>query len=82
MWLAGSMTTRGDMPFNRVLLVSFLLVLIGAVLPFLIVLGVVPSTFFLNFLSYGLSTIGIFLAVIGVALYVGKERKKDDWHDR
>ena len=72
------------MPFNRLIGVGFILVVIGAVLPFLIVLHYVPSTFLLNFLAYTTSTVGIFMAVLGVALYVGKERKKqrgDDWHD-
>ena len=75
------------MPFNRLIAVGLVLVIIGAVLPFLIVLRYVPSTFTLNFLAYGLSTTGIFLAVIGVAMHVGKVRKKsrddyDDYDDR
>ncbi len=76
------------MPFNRYVAVGFVLVLIGAVLPFLIVLRYLPSTFTLNFLAYGASTVGIFLAVIGVAMHVGKVRKSksrdeyDDYEDR
>ncbi|HOU24922.1 MAG TPA: hypothetical protein PLN42_11865 [Anaerolineae bacterium] len=73
------------MPFNRLLVVGFFLVVIGAVLPFLIVLHYVPSTFLLNILAYMASTVGIFLAVLGVALHVGKARKRqqdDDWYDR
>ncbi len=73
------------MPFNRLIGMGFILVVIGAVLPFLIVLRYVPSTFFLNFLAYITSTAGIFLAVLGVALHVGKVRKKqqnDDWSER
>ncbi len=52
-------------------------------MPFLIVMRVLPSTFLLNFFAYGISTVGIFLGVIGVAIHVGKERKKskDDWYD-
>ncbi len=72
------------MPFNRYVAVGFILVVIGAVLPFLIVLRYVPSTFTLNFLAYGTSTVGIFLAVIGVAMHVGKVRgskKDDEWHE-
>ncbi len=63
------------MPFNRLIAVGLVCVVIGAVLPFLIVLRYVPSTFTLNFLAYGLSTAGIFMAVIGVAMHVGKVRK-------
>jgi cell division protein FtsW (lipid II flippase) len=71
------------MPFNRFVAVGFVLVVIGAVLPFLIVLRYVPSTFTLNFLAYGTSTVGIFLAVIGVAMHVGSARKnkRDEWDD-
>lgn len=73
------------MPFNRLIAIGFVLVVIGAVLPFIIILHYVPSTFLLNFLAYTSSTAGIFLAVLGVALHVGKVRSKqhdDDWHDR
>jgi hypothetical protein len=71
------------MPINRLIVVGFILVVIGAVLPFLIVLRVLPSTFLLNILAYAASTIGIFLGVIGVAMYVGESRRKnrDEWHD-
>ena len=64
------------MPFNRLIAVGLVLVIIGAVLPFLIVLRYLPSTFTLNFLAYGASTVGIFLAVIGVAMHGGDVRNK------
>ena len=69
---------------NRYIVIGFFCVLIGAVLPFLIVLRILPSTFFLNFLAYGASTVGLMLGVIGVAMYVGDERRKrgDDWRRR
>lgn len=72
------------MPVNRFILIGFVMVVVGAVLPFLIVMRILPSTFLLNFLSYGTSTVGIFLAVIGVAMYVGEKRRKDkdEWDDR
>ena len=68
---------------NRFVVIGFLLVLAGAVLPFLMVLEILPSTFFLNFLAFGASTAGIFLGVIGVATHVGENRRKnrDDWRD-
>ena len=36
-----------------------------------------------SFLAYGTSTVGIFLAVIGVAMHVGNTRKskRDEWDD-
>lgn len=77
------MTANTTMLTNRLVVIGFFCVLAGAVLPFLIVLDLLPSTFFLNFLAYGLSTGGLFLGVIGVATYVGEKRSKrrDDWQD-
>jgi hypothetical protein len=54
----------------RYLLVAalFLLVL-GFILPFLMILKVIPSTFFLNFLAFTSSVIGLFIGFIGIAVY-------------
>lgn len=67
------------MYFRRLIIIGFFLVLFGAVLPFLIVLGYVESTFFLNFLAFGASVAGLFLGVLGMASYVGiKRRERED----
>lgn len=64
----------------RLLVIGFFLVVAGAVLPFLIVIGILPSTFFLNFFAYGASITGIFLGVIGAASYARIQRdREDDW---
>ena len=55
---------------------AFFLMVAGVVLPLLMVIHVVESTFFLNFLSYTVSLIGIFLGTIGVALYSSRRRRK------
>jgi hypothetical protein len=57
------------------LLIGFLLVLAGAVIPWLIVLQVIPSTFALNFLSFGASVLGLMLGIAGVAYYASQRRK-------
>ena len=44
--------------------------LLGIALPFLILIRVLESTFFLNFFSWGASVAGLFLGVIGVATWV------------
>ena len=49
--------------------VGFLLSLTGVILPFLMVIHLIPSTFFLNFFSYGVSLTGLFLGVIGASQY-------------
>ena len=46
------------------------LMLLGIALPFLILIKVLESTFFLNFFAYAASVSGLFLGVIGVATWV------------
>jgi hypothetical protein len=60
----------------KMILIGFVLVVLGVVLPFLMVDQVLKSTFFLNFFSYGASLVGLFLGVIGSAYYVREKRKK------
>ena len=50
------------------------LMLLGVVLPFLMVIQVLESTFFLNFLSWGASVAGLAFGTIGFAMY-SKGRK-------
>lgn len=57
------------------IVIGFLLVLTGAVLPLLMVLHLIPSTFFLNFLSYSASVSGLFLGILGGALYARAARR-------
>lgn len=61
------------------ILIGFVLVTAGMVFPFLMVMQIVESTFLLNFLSFAASVAGLFLGLIGGALYVRmsqKEKKK------
>jgi len=55
---------------GRLIFIGFLLVLLGVVLPFLMVMKVIESTFFLNFFSFIISLIGVVIGVIGSAYYV------------
>ena len=58
---------------RTMLVVGFLLIFLGGVvLPFLMVLHIIESTFFLVFLSFTSSTIGLFLGLIGAAEFVRK----------
>ena len=63
---------------RTLILIAFLLLVFGAVAPFLTVIGVLASTFLLNFVAYFASIIGLFLGVIGVTLYVGETRRRND----
>ena len=48
--------------------VGLIFLLIGWLIPVLIILYVIPSTLFLNFLGWGLSVSGLFLGFIGAAM--------------
>lgn len=63
---------------GRLIALAIFLLLFGFVMPFLIVLEVVKSTFFLNFLSFGASVLGLYLGVTGIVAYRGKEQKNHD----
>ena len=58
----------------KIIVMGFFLVLFGAVAPFLMVMRIVESSLILSFLSYGASMVGLFLGLIGAALYVRSHR--------
>jgi hypothetical protein len=60
---------------RSIILIGFVLVVLGFVLPFLMVAKVIESTFFLNFFSFAASISGLLLGVIGSALYVRNHRR-------
>jgi hypothetical protein len=51
------------------LILGVLMMLMGIILPFLMVIQVLESTFLLNFFSWGLSVVGLALGTIGFAMY-------------
>ncbi len=69
-------TVRGE----YLVVIGFVMVLLGAILPFLIVMKIIPSTIFLNFLSYFLSVGGLFTGIIGLAYIVRFRRPKNRDH--
>lgn len=68
---------------NRIMVVAVGMMLFGCIMPFLMTLRVVESTFFMNFLSFTLSTLGLFLGIVAIAVHRGRHKKKDenDWHE-
>ena len=52
-----------------------ILMLLGIALPFLMVIQMLKSTFFLNFFSWGASVAGLALGTIGFALW-SKDRRE------
>jgi len=53
----------------HIFLLSVLLQVAGCGLPFLMVIHVLESTFFLNFFSWSASVSGLFLVVMAIANY-------------
>ncbi|MBI5297584.1 MAG: hypothetical protein HY869_19055 [Chloroflexi bacterium] len=51
------------------------LVFLGWLLPLLMVIHVLESTFFLNFFSWGASVTGLFLGLLGSAGFVRDRRR-------
>jgi len=56
--------------------VGFLLLLIGFGLPMLMLLQIVESTFFLNFLSYVASLVGLIMGMLGAMSIVARNRNR------
>ena len=63
------------MPPWSLIALGFLLSMMGVALPFLMLIHLIPSTFFLNFFSFTASMVGLMLGIIGVAMYVQHHRK-------
>ena len=57
------------------ILIGFLLSILGSALPFLMILHLIPSTFFLNFLAFGCMIAGLSLGIVGTATYMRERRK-------
>lgn len=57
------------------ILMGLLLSLMGVAFPALMVIHVLPSTFFLNFFSFTASMSGLILGILGAARYIGARRK-------
>ncbi len=54
---------------------GIVLMLLGVILPFLMVIHMLASTFFLNFFSWGASVAGLAFGTIGFATYT-RNRKE------
>jgi len=61
-------------PWNLIL-IGFFLSVLGIALPFLMLMHIFPSTFFLNFFAFTASMTGLILGIIGASIYVQKHRK-------
>ena len=61
---------------KQMLIIAVILLVLGVVLPFLMVMDVLESTFFLNFFSYACQVSGLVLGMIGTFSLVKINRDK------
>lgn len=59
----------------RLIVIGFFLVLFGFVGPLLMVAGIVEASFLFSFLSHAASVSGLFLGVIGAAMYTAARKE-------
>jgi len=59
---------------KALLIIGFSLILAGVLLPFLMVIHILESTFFLNFFSFAAQVTGLFLGFIGSVMYIRVNR--------
>jgi hypothetical protein len=62
--------------------VAIVLLLFGVVMPFLMASHLIESTLFLNFLSFFLSVLGLYLGLIGISGARIIQKHKDDQKNR
>jgi len=56
------------------IILGLFFMLLGMILPFLMVIRMLQSTFFLNFFAWGISVAGLVFGMVGVARYSGGKR--------
>jgi len=60
----------------RMLIIGGIFVVASVVLPLLMVVKVLESTYFLNFFSYIIGLVGTFMGIAGASMYVKYNRRK------
>lgn len=63
---------------TKMILIGFVLLVIGFVLPFAMVMRALESTLLLNFLAYLSSVVGLVLGLLGLILREGSRRRDRD----
>ncbi|MCS6993443.1 MAG: hypothetical protein N2117_09300 [Anaerolineales bacterium] len=57
---------------------AVVMLLLGFILPFSMMIGVLPSTFLLNFFSFAVSVAGLFTGIIALSMLVSNYRNRRD----
>ena len=56
--------------------VGFVLLVIGWVLPVLMIMQILESTFLLNLIAYSTSFLGLMIGIVGSVMYLSRHRHK------
>jgi hypothetical protein len=66
-----------------VMIIAFFMLLGGIIVPFLMMLNMLESTFLLNFIAYFLSMGGLIMGVIGVSMHwqPSSRDREDNYYD-
>ncbi len=62
---------------TKMIIIGLVLLLCGAILPFLMVMEIIGSTFPLNFLAAASQISGLMVGFIGIAMYTARRRRRD-----
>ena len=60
----------------QLIVIGFVLLVLGVAFPLLMMIQVIESTFWLNFLSFGMQVVGLFLGFIGGTLYIKQSKEE------
>lgn len=63
------------------IVIGFLLLVLGFVLPFLMMARILESTLLLNFIAHLVSIFGLVLGLVGASSYVRRNDKENDGHN-
>lgn len=69
------MMLRPSLNPKLMIFIGVMLMILGVVLPLLMIIKVIPSTFFLGFFSYSVSLLGMILAFLGLFSVISSRRK-------
>jgi len=61
---------------THLIALGFVLVVLGFVLPLLMMIRVIKPTYLLSFISFTASVSGLFMGIIGAAMYAGIRRRR------
>ena len=64
--------------WRRLMAVGVLLLIVGMALPMLMIVGVLPTPYPLNFLAFGASVSGLFIGSYSVREMVHESRRRDE----